>query len=1029
MKLRWSTLRTALSPRRFGTQIALAVLALAAVNFVAIGLYVGNRFVDLQTQDTWRRFEAVADNLSLGAAPLVITHDFGSLDQMLEAAARFPGMRSLAVTNSRGHVLSRVNRSAGGKPRVSYSYGALPLPSGGHARMRWLDGDGHVVRAGLLSIPKQIQIWYPIESGQLGWLYLHASVKEILAEAALLARDSLLVLLLLSLTGAAVLFGLLRPGVSALARATAFARRLGRADAGQLAIYQGNQELEVLGRTLNETSAKLLRQEAAVRANQLRIEAIVENLADGVVLTDDKGLILSANSAFCAMFASPREQVLGSCLLRYLPELVRADAAGETEADLQSYCERQGAAAEVHGVRGDGSTLPVALGMNRFLIDDQCFYVGALHDLRERNRWIAELQATRDAALAASRAKSDFLAAMSHEIRTPMNGMIGMLDLLLQSSLNEQQARMADISRSSALALLAIINDLLDLSKIEAGKLQILDEPLQLEPLVQEVALLFDQLAQKKGIELSAWVDPALPARLRGDGLRIRQLLTNLLSNAVKFTGGEQRPGRVWLRVEPCAEAPAEQMCLSVRDNGIGIDPQDVQRLFLPFEQADSYTTKRFGGTGLGLSICNHLVQMMGGRIDVRSALGEGSEFRIILPLRADGQARPDVSGVLRGEVCAVVGPDSQRARDLLACLAASGAQASRVDAPAQAPAAAALLWLVTPVAVDPAPRWQLLVGDGRRRAPRALAGGIAQFDACLLSRPLLERAVRLAIHGPDEIEQAQPQAGERGAMRAPGSRAEALRQQRLVLVAEDNPTNQEVIRLQLQRLGLWADIAPDGEQALARWKQQPYAAVLSDLHMPRMDGFGLALAMRAEEARRGRAPTPLIALTAAAQPQELERALRSGMDAHMTKPVSLEVMRQTLQRFVPALAAEAALPQAGGPQPATPATRPALDTSVLRELVGDDAETLQALLAQYAGELRQALPELQRLAAASELGALAQLAHRLKSSSRSVGATALADCLQGIESGAAQQRGEQLAAAVAELPALAERVLHALAG
>ncbi len=1018
----WRRLRQALEPRRFGSQIALALVALATVNFVAIGLYVGSRFVQLQSKDTWRRFEAVADNLSLGAAPLVIVRGYGGLDQMLQAAARFPGMRSLAVTGPDGRVLSRVDRRPGADPEASFGYGRLRVPVGDQPRMRWLDAGGHAVRPGLLSIPHGIEIWQPIESGNLGWLYLRASVREIRAEAWLLARESLSVLLLLGAVGAGLLFVLLRPGISALARATAFARRLGKPDVGQLRVYRGNQELEVLGRTLNETSAKLLRQEAAVRAQQVRIEAIVENLVDGVVLTDANGVVLTVNDAFCTMFDSPRSAVLGAGLQRFIPELGQVDADGFSRVDLQSRCGPEGAAQEMHGLRADGSTLPLALGINRFAIDGQTFYVGAVHDLRERNRWIEELQKTRDAALAASRAKSDFLAAMSHEIRTPMNGMIGMLDLLLQSSLNEQQSRMAEISRSSALALLAIINDILDLSKIEAGKLRILDEPLHLEPLVYEVVMLFHHPAQKKGLELDSWVDPVLPRNLRGDALRIRQLLTNLLSNAVKFTSSEQRRGRICLRAEPCPGAP-QDLCLRVRDNGIGIEAQALQRLFLPFEQGDNYTTKRFGGTGLGLSICNHLVQMMGGRIEVDSVPGEGSEFRILLPLRSEGPPCPDHSDTLRGQTCAVVGAEGQRAQDLLACLRASGAQALRVDHPAQAPAGAALLWLGAPQEVDPTPRWQLLVGDGRRRAARTLAPGIAQFDASLLSRPRLEEAVLLAIHG--AVQPADPRPAEPRPVdpHEPRSRVEALRLGRLVLLAEDNPTNQEVIRLQLSRLGLWADIADDGAQALARWRQQSYAAVLTDLHMPRMDGFGLAAALRAEEARQGRPATPLIALTAAAQPQELERALAAGIDAHMIKPVSLHTLRQTLEQYLPVLRQE---PPA--PQDAQDLVQ-ALDLSMLRELVGDDAETLRSLLRQYEEELRGALLEMQRAQAMAQTQRMQELAHRLKSSSRSVGAVALADCLQRIESAAAAGTAEDLAVALDALPALAAAVQRALAG
>ncbi|MDE2122013.1 MAG: PAS domain-containing protein, partial [Betaproteobacteria bacterium] len=336
-------------------------------------------------------------------------------------------------------------------------------------------------------------------------------MREIRNEAAFLARDSLAVLLLLTLSGVAVLFALLRPRVAALARATAFARQLGRADAGSLPVYPGTLELEVLGHTLNETSLKLLRQDAAVRAQQVRIEAIVENLGDGVVLTDSRGTVLTANGAFCTMFGLPREQVAGSSLLRFLPALRQLGDPGEAVPDLASYCSGRTRAHELQGVRGDGAELPLALGMGHFDVEGGVFYVGAVHDLRERNRWIAELRQTRDAALAASRAKSDFLAAMSHEIRTPMNGIIGMLDLLLQSSLNEQQTRMAEISRRSALALLDIINDILDLAKIEAGKMPLHLEDVALRDVTLEVTQQVEPLVRKKALDFVIEVSPDCP--------------------------------------------------------------------------------------------------------------------------------------------------------------------------------------------------------------------------------------------------------------------------------------------------------------------------------------------------------------------------------------------------------------------------------------------------------------------------------------------------------------------------------------
>jgi PAS domain S-box-containing protein len=779
-----------LALRQFRVQLILGVLALGLLNFVLIGLYVGNDFVKLQHQDTERRFNAVAGNLSIGATPLIIVKDYGSLENMLLSAARFPGVRTLAITDPAGRVLSRVDRARGAAPTVSYAYSTLRPPRGGHARIVWARTAAG--RGGGL------EIWAPIEQGRLGWLYLSASAREIHTEAGVLARNGFAFLLLLFVSSAALLVWWLHPSLAALARATSFARTLGSPQAGRLPVYRGNQELEILGDTLNGTARQLRAQEAALRSIQTRITAILENLDDGVMMLDADGDIARVNPAFCALFGVDAADAARGGLGRYLPQL--AIERDGVESALAPYCSGRRAAGEVVGRGSGGERLALALAVSRVEIDGQTLFVASFHDLRERNRLIAELQRNRDEAVSASRAKSDFLAAMSHEIRTPMNGVIGMLELLLHSGLDAQQARMAEVSRASAMALLAIINDILDHAKIEAGKLELVDEPFDFARCMADLALLFEPLARKRGVALVVDVDPSLPALLRGDELRLRQVVTNLVSNALKFSAGLERPGEVALRADVHRHADADWLRVRVLDNGVGIAADAVVRLFMPFEQADRYTTRRYGGTGLGLSICHSLVRMMGGRIDVASRVGEGSTFTVLLPLRGAGSAR----------VGQLAGPGTGNSRPL-------------GDAPSQ----------------------QVVGADGATAACR------------------------------------------------------------VALVAEDNETNRHVIRLQLERLGWRADVVADGAQALRCWQTGDYRLVLSDLQMPEMDGFDLARAIRAAEADAARARTPLLALTAAALPGELARALDAGIDECLTKPVQLEALRAALERW-DAVAAQA---------------------------------------------------------------------------------------------------------------------------
>ncbi|OIQ82550.1 aerobic respiration control sensor protein ArcB [mine drainage metagenome] len=769
-----------LALRQFRVQLIVGVLALGLLNFVLIGLYVGDDFVKLQHRDTERRFNAVAGNLSIGATPLIIVKDYGSLENMLLSAARFPGVRSLALTDAKGRVLSRVDRVRGAEPSVSYAYSTLAPPRAGRARIVW--DRAAAGRSG------GVEIWAPIEQGRLGWLYLSASAHEIHTEVGVLARNGFAFLLLLFVSSAALLVWWLRPSLAALARATAFARTLGAAQAARLPVYRGNQELEILGDTLNGTARKLRAQEAALRSSQVRVAAILENLADGVMMLDAEGEIALVNPAFCALFGVDAADAARGGLARYLPAL--AIERDGVESALAPYCNGSRAGGEVVGLGGGGERIALAFAVSRFEIDGLTWFVGSFHDLRERNRLIAELQRNRDEAISANRAKSDFLAAMSHEIRTPMNGVIGMLELLQHSGLDTQQARMAEVSRASAMALLGIINDILDHAKIEAGKVELVDDPFDFARCMADLALLFEPLARKREVAFSVDVDAALPAVLRGDELRLRQIITNLVSNAIKFSSGLERPGVVALHAEVYDAGGRDGLRLRVCDNGVGIAEVAVERLFRPFEQADRYTTQRYGGTGLGLSICHSLVRMMGGRIDVTSRVGEGSTFTVLLPLRDGGADR----------VGRIAGP------------AAGGGTAV-----AAAPACAA-------------------------------AGAV--------SEPLV------------------------------------------ALVAEDNETNRQVIRLQLERLGWQAEVVADGVQALRCWQAGGYRLVLSDLQMPEMDGFDLARAIRAAEAERGLARTPLLALTAAALPGELARALDAGIDECLTKPVPLDALRAALKRW-----------------------------------------------------------------------------------------------------------------------------------
>lgn len=627
-----------------------------------------------------------------------------------------------------------------------------------------------------------------------------------------------------------------------------------------------------------------------------------------------------------------------------------------------------------------------------------------LQDIGERKRHLDELTLARTEADQANRAKSAFLATMSHEIRTPMNGVVGMVDVLAHSRLSAHQADLVATIRDSANTLLSLIDDILDFSKIEAGKLEIGRMPVCIGDLVEGLCNSLVPVAARRGVDLNLFVDPSLPERVLSDDVRLRQMLYNLTGNAIKFSGGrpEQR-GKVTVRAEVATPVPL-WLRFVIADNGIGMAPETLDGLFTPFTQAEVATTRRFGGTGLGLAICKRLVDLMGGEIAVRSAPGAGSEFTLILPCElADEQparALPDLSGL----DCLILRDPAYEADDLASYLRHAGMRAQVVG---DVESAARLI----PTLAEPAvlirhvgqtraytevafAGWtgvrHLLITRGRRRSARVEAPDTVTLDGDALRRNALLRAVAVAAgRASPEIIQDTGDWHLPEAVREAPTVEEARARGRLILVAEDDPVNQKVILQQLSLLGHAAVVADNGAEALAVWRQGSYALLLTDLHMPEMDGYTLSEAIRAEEG--GRARMPILALTANALRGEASRALASGMDEYLTKPVRLPLLRAALEKWLPAV-----VPAQAGED------MPPLDLRVLRGLVGDDAAVVAELLRDFRDVLARDADALRAAWRANDPGKMTGIAHRLKSSSRSVGALDLSRRCAALENAAA---------------------------
>ena len=778
--------------------------------------------------------------------------------------------------------------------------------------------------------------------------------------------------------------------------------------------YRKNVALERLHGQLAGRDREHVAALEALHNKEEEIRAIVDNLTDGVITIDRQGIVRSTNPALARILGYAADEVVGRNVSLLMPEPTRGEHDGYLERYLQGgEAHVIGIGREVVGCHKDGRPVPLELSVNEYTIRGEHYFIGTLRDISERKRFIAELTRARADAEQANRAKSAFLATMSHEIRTPMNGVIGMVELLTHSRLSEHQADLLQTINESAATLLGLIDDILDFSKIEAGRLDIERVPVSVANLVEGLANSLITVALRRGVDLLLFIAPDIPERVLADDVRLRQVLYNLVGNAIKFSAGRPgRRGRVALRAEIAVAAPLS-LRFSITDNGIGMAPEAIEQLFTPFTQAEVSTTRRFGGTGLGLAICQRLVTLMQGEIVVNSTPGHGSTFTVTLPF---GLAEPQpLRSLLRLDAihCVLVAGHDLAAADLAAYLAAAGAQvqvAADLDEAARraiglaSPVivcdaghdASPLAALRTAFAAQPGARYLILTrGQGRRahiEAPDAVS-----LDGDGLRRQALLRAVAIAAGqaSPEIIQDPGDDFADDDAV-AP-SIAEARASGRLILVAEDDEINQKVILRQLALLGHAAEIAGTGSEALRLWRDGDYALLLTDLHMPEMDGYTLAATIRREEA--GGQRMPILALTANALRGEASRARAVGMDEYLTKPVQLSQLGSALEKWLPGTPTKtqpaAALATAVAPAGGDPAL---VDVSVLTRLLGDDQGTLRRLLAIYLSSLRSADEELRAAFAANDVRAIGNIAHRLKSASRSVGALALGDLCAEME-------------------------------
>ncbi|MBK6852263.1 MAG: response regulator [Burkholderiales bacterium] len=782
---------------------------------------------------------------------------------------------------------------------------------------------------------------------------------------------------------------------------------------------------------------QLKRRDRELARERERIRLLADNVPGlATVLLDAQGRIESWNEGARRLHGYEAAEIIGQSVDRLYTAEQRA--AGKT-AHLLALALANGFHEDFDWrVRKDGSRLyaDVIVCPLRDEAGALRGYIKITRDISERHRLEQDLIAARDHAEAANRAKSGFLANMSHEVRTPLNAIIGLTQLVLDSPLNtEQRDFLGKVQRSSR-ALLGVLNDLLDYSKIEAGHLEFEVIDMSVEEVLRQSADLFMASIEHKGLDIVVEVDPALPQRVRGDPLRLGQVLNNLVGNAVKFTDH----GEIRLAVDLVEPQPADgsvELSFTVADTGIGIAQASVDHLFRAFAQADESVTRRFGGTGLGLAICRHLVSLMGGRISVDSQPGQGSRFIFNARFEAapqNGAAEADKG--LPEHLRVLVVDDHDSSRQLLqrhldawqcdvTCVDNADAGLAELRAAHLRPFDLVLIdWLmpgtdgltmaraidaeVADGRVDHAPRVIMVTAHAREKLMSA--AGTTRVDAVLIKpvvRSTLLDAVNRALAvrpgggiQPGAAAAPQPEPDDRP---APPSNAWRLAAADIagkhILLVEDNELSQAVAREFMQRAGLRVSCAGNGGEAMLAVEHERFDAVLMDLHMPDMDGFE---ATRRIRALPGNQALPIIALTAAALQQDRASAQAAGMNAHLAKPIDPETLIELLIQWLVPREPRSALPGSTD-TPATPASAPApraadparmapiagkvrLDRAGALARMGGDAKVLARLLKRFGESHVDTARLVGEALDAGDNNAAIELLHRLAGAAASLG-------------------------------------------
>jgi len=636
-----------------------------------------------------------------------------------------------------------------------------------------------------------------------------------------------------------------------------------------------------------------------VAGAERRMRSVFDGVADAVIAIDSERRITFFNPAARQLFGYDQQDGPELNIAVVIPGFV--DQPAPTGATT---------VVEAEGRHKNGRMFPIEMAFGEGVEGDRRRTIVIVRDITQRKRADAAIKAARDQAIESATTKAQFLATMSHEIRTPINAVVGMSELLMQSDLPAEAYDYAKTVRDSAESLLSVINDILDFSKIDAGKMEIDSRPLSLVAVVENAADICASAARGKGLSLVTHIAPDVPVNVLGDAGRVRQILINLIGNAVKFTS----EGNVVVRaVIDHLIGDRVAVRFSVSDTGLGITPENADRLFEAFHQGDGSTRRRFGGTGLGLSISKRLVELMHGKIGVDSALGAGSTFWFIVPFdKIDDESQTERPPTLRGARVLIIDDDDTSRAILEQYLMNWGVVSTSTENPVHAiallkaahvrsaPYDAVLVDFLMPgvdgfalaarirgdATIAAVPLILVTAHDEPGRGAEAIARGFSTY----LRKPLKQSALFDALADaldPNRDQTVQP----------PRPGAAPDHDGVLILIAEDNAVNRKLALVQLAKLGYRAHAVADGVEAVAEAARHPYDVILMDCQMPELDGFDATRAIRRAEAATG-LHVPIVAMTANALDGDRDACLAAGMDDYLAKPVQLAELRAILERF-----------------------------------------------------------------------------------------------------------------------------------